>query len=170
MTAYHQLLSTDHDLRSKLSISSCHSDPDAAFVHGILHPLEQLKAAGKISSDNCIILVDAIEDCHTHRPDYGDTIISFIRKHLDKFPSWLKLVITVRSEKCDLVSDFGLSQVSLDQWHIDKRIESDISEYVSRRISKSQNIRRNITPQSVRQVSDEILPAAFSCSRGRRMP
>merc|ERR1712012_258263 len=108
MTAYHQLLSTDHDLRSKLSMSSCHSNPASA-------------------------LLDAVEDSHTHRPDYGDNIISFLRNHLDQFPSWLKLLITVRSEKQELVTDLGLSQISLDQWRIDKRIESDISEYVSKR-------------------------------------
>ena len=155
MTAYHQLLSTDHDLRSKLSMSSCHSNPASALLEGIIQPLNNLKTVGKISADCCIILLDAVEDSHTHRPDYGDNIISFLRNHLDQFPSWLKLLITVRSEKQELVNDLGLSQISLDQWRIDKRIESDISEYVSKRIIKSQSIQKNITPQSVRQASDE---------------
>lgn len=154
MTAYHQLLSTDHDLRSKLSMTSCQSDPDSAFIAGLIQPLINLKSAGKISTDNCIILIDAIGDSHSHRPDFGDNIISFIKKHLDKLPPWLKLVITVRSDKHELVSDFGLSLVNLNQWHIDKRIEADISEYVSKRISKSQNIQRNITPQSGRQMDE----------------
>ena len=154
MTAYHQLLSTDHDLRAKLSMASCHSDPNTAFISGILQPLLDLKAAGKISAESCIILLDAIGDSHNHRPDFGDNLITFLRKHLDKFPHWLKLVITVRSEKQELVTSYGLSQISLDQWHIDKRIEADLSEYVSRRISKSQNIQRNITPQSGRQTDE----------------
>ena len=154
MTAYHQLLSTDHDLRSKLSMSSCQNNPDEAFISGLIKPLIELKSAGKISADNCIMIIDAIGDTHSHRPDFGDTIISFLRRHLDKLPSWLKLVITVRSEKQDLLSDFGLSCLSLDQWHIDKRIEADISEFVSKRISRSQNIQRNITPQSVRQMDE----------------
>ena len=154
MTAYHQLLSTNHDLRSKLSMTSCQNNPDSAFLSGILHPLLTLKAAGKISTDSCIILLDEIGDSYIHRPDFGDTIISFLRKHLDKFPSWLKLVITVRNEKQELVGEFGLNQIRLDQWNIDKRIEADISEYVSKRISRSQNIQKNITPQVTRKMEE----------------
>ena len=42
----------------------------------------------------------------------------------------------------------------MDNIEIDKRLEADLNEYVSKRISKSQNILRNITPQSKR-ASDE---------------
>ena len=102
LKAYHQLLSMDHDLRTKLSMPSCISDPDTALTQGVLQPLTMLRKAGKISAGSCIILLDALCDSQFHRPDYGDTIITFLAKHLDSFPPWLRLVCTVRTEKQDL--------------------------------------------------------------------
>ena len=103
LKAYHQLLSMDHDLRTKLSMPSCVADPDTALTQGILQPLIQLRKAGKISEDKCcLILIDALCDSQFHRPDYGPTLITFLAKHLETFPSWLKLVCTVRTEKKDL--------------------------------------------------------------------
>ena len=90
----------DHDLRTKLSMPSCVADPDTALTQGILQPLIQLRKAGKISAEKCcIILIDALCDSLFHRPDYGPTLITFLAKHLESFPSWLKLVCTVRTEK-----------------------------------------------------------------------
>ena len=71
LKAYHQLLSMDHDLRTKLSMPSCVADPDTALTQGILQPLIQLRKAGKISEDKCcLILIDALCDSQFHRPDY----------------------------------------------------------------------------------------------------
>ena len=60
LAAYHQLLSTDHSLRSRLSLSQCNSDPQAALLQGILQPLTILKQGGKITEDRCVILIDAL--------------------------------------------------------------------------------------------------------------
>ena len=102
MTAYHQLLSMDHNLRTKLSLPACTADPNAALIQAILAPLSSLRKAGKIRADFCLILIDALCDSQFHRPDYGDTLITFIAKHLPSFPSWLKLVLTIRADKKDL--------------------------------------------------------------------
>ena len=111
LTAYQQLLSMDHDLRTKLSMTSCIADPDTALTQAILQPLINLRKAGKISGDSCIILIDGLCDSELHRPDYGDTIITFIARHLHSFPSWLKLVCTVRAEKKYLVKDLPFKQI-----------------------------------------------------------
>lgn len=50
----------------------------------------------KIPEDDHIILIDGLNEAEFHKPDYGDTIASFITKIITKFPSWLKLVVTVR--------------------------------------------------------------------------
>lgn len=50
----------------------------------------------KIPEEDHIILVDGLNEAEFHKPDYGDTIASFITKIIAKFPSWLKLVVTVR--------------------------------------------------------------------------
>ena len=111
LTSYHQLLSMDHDLRTKLSMPSCIADPDTALIQAILQPLTTLKKAGKISADTCLILIDALCDSHSHRPDYGDTLITFIAKHLGSFPSWLKLICTVRTEKQNLTEVLPFKQL-----------------------------------------------------------
>lgn len=47
--------------------------------------------------EDFIILIDGLNEAEFHKPDYGDTIVSFLCKTIDKFPSWLKLVVTVRT-------------------------------------------------------------------------
>lgn len=41
-------------------------------------------------------MIDGLNEAEFHKPDYGDTIASFITKIIVKFPPWLKLVVTVR--------------------------------------------------------------------------
>ena len=50
----------------------------------------------KIPEEDHIILIDGLNEAEFHKPDYGDTISSFITKIISQFPSWLKLVVTVR--------------------------------------------------------------------------
>lgn len=50
----------------------------------------------KIPEEDHIILVDGLNEAEFHKPDYGDTIASFITKIIAKFPPWLKVVVTVR--------------------------------------------------------------------------
>lgn len=51
----------------------------------------------KIPEEDCIILIDGLNEAEFHKPDYGDTVASFITKIISKFPSWLKLIVTVRT-------------------------------------------------------------------------
>lgn len=51
----------------------------------------------KIPEEDYIILVDGLNDAEFHKPDYGDTISSFITSIIYKFPPWLKLIVTVRT-------------------------------------------------------------------------
>jgi hypothetical protein len=45
----------------------------------------------------CLMVVDGLCEAEYHRPDYGDTISSFLVRHALQFPNWLKVVVTVRS-------------------------------------------------------------------------
>lgn len=51
----------------------------------------------KLTEEDYIILVDSLNEAEFHKPDYGDTIATFITKIISKFPPWLKLVVTVRT-------------------------------------------------------------------------
>lgn len=50
-----------------------------------------------ISEEDLIILIDGLNEAEFHKPDFGDTIVSFLTKTISKFPPWLKLVVTVRT-------------------------------------------------------------------------
>lgn len=50
-----------------------------------------------ISEEDLIILIDGLNEAEFHKPDYGDTIVSFLTKTINRFPPWLKLVVTVRT-------------------------------------------------------------------------
>lgn len=51
----------------------------------------------RLPEEDYIILVDSLNEAEFHKPDYGDTIATFITKIISKFPSWFKLVVTVRT-------------------------------------------------------------------------
>lgn len=51
----------------------------------------------RLPEEDYIILVDSLNEAEFHKPDYGDTIATFITKIISKFPLWLKLVVTVRT-------------------------------------------------------------------------
>ena len=81
-----------------------------------------------------------------YRPDQGDTVGSFIAKHLESFPSWLKVVCTVRSSMTCVVKCLPFHQINLDKCVLDERIKKDLVDYIQYRIETSPNIQVNITP------------------------
>ena len=97
LSSYHHLLQSDPSLLSHLNINSCHTNPGQALQAGVLQPLTSLHHQGKISTSLAIILIDGLCEAEQHRPDYGDTIATFLAKHSHLFPPWLKVVSTLRS-------------------------------------------------------------------------
>lgn len=63
----------------------------------------------RLPEEDYIILVDSLNEAEFHKPDYGDTIATFITKIISKFPAWLKLVVTVRTGL--VVSRSGLRNI-----------------------------------------------------------
>ena len=92
LSAYHHLLQSDVEILHHLSHQHCQDDPDHALLQGILVPLSTLEI-----NQDCFILIDGLCEAEQHRPDYGDTLGTFILRHLDQFPSWLRLVVTRRT-------------------------------------------------------------------------
>lgn len=143
LPAYREMLLADPHLQNALSIRNCIQDPSKAFVKGILEPLTDLKRSGKIQADLCLILVDSLNEAEFHKPDYGDTIASFLTKHIMKFPPWLKCVVTVRTVLQDLTKFLPFHRIYLDRMHPDLT-SRDLSEYILHRIQTSSSITSNI--------------------------
>ncbi|XP_051566551.1 protein TANC1-like [Myxocyprinus asiaticus] len=145
LTAYRELLLKEPHLQSMLSLRSCVQDPMAAFRRGILQPLANLRKERKIPEEDYIILIDGLNEAEFHKPDYGDTIASFVTKINPKFPSWLKLIVTVRTSLLEITSLLPFSKISLDEFPDSKEIGTDLNAYIQYHISSSQNILNNIS-------------------------
>ena len=150
LTPYYQYLNSDPNLQSLLSLAGCVSDPSGALIHGILEPLNSLRRLGRLSGQTCIILIDGLCEAEIHRPDYGDTLATFLCKHLLNFPSWLKIVCTVRTGLQDITKMLPFQRLSLDKTDVDERLNKDMSDYLNLRINRSPAILGNITPTSVK--------------------
>ncbi|RMB92572.1 hypothetical protein DUI87_31026 [Hirundo rustica rustica] len=145
LTAYRDLLIREPHLQSMLSLRSCVQDPAAAFKRGVLEPLSNLRREQKIPEEDYIILVDGLNDAEFHKPDYGDTISSFITSIIYKFPPWLKLIVTVRTNFQEVVSSLPFIAISLDNFPDNKGIHNDLNAYIQYRINNSQEIINNMS-------------------------
>ncbi|XP_011357287.1 protein TANC1 isoform X3 [Pteropus vampyrus] len=145
LAAYRDLLIKEPPLQSMLSLRSCVQDPVAAFKKGVLEPLTNLRNEQKIPEEEYIILIDGLNEAEFHKPDYGDTLSSFISKIISKFPAWLKLIVTVRANFQEIVSALPFVKLSLDDFPDNKDIHSDLHAYVQHRVHSSQDILSNIS-------------------------
>ncbi|KAM6070589.1 protein TANC1 isoform 1-T4 [Chlamydotis macqueenii] len=145
LSAYRDLLIKEPHLQSMLSLRSCVQDPAAAFKRGVLEPLSNLRKDRKLPEEDYIILIDGLNDAEFHKPDYGDTLSSFIANIICKFPPWLKLVVTVRTNFQEVVSSLPFTAISLDNFPDNKEIHDDLNAYIQYRINNSQEIINNIS-------------------------
>eukprot|EP00066_Takifugu_rubripes_P029616 XP_011618882.1 PREDICTED: protein TANC2-like [Takifugu rubripes] len=98
-----------------------------------------------ISEEDLIILIDGLNEAEFHKPDYGDTIVSFLTKTINRFPPWLKLVVTVRTTLQDITSDLPFHRISLDGLEENDAIDQDLQGYILHRIHSSPEIQNNIS-------------------------
>ncbi|XP_062269830.1 protein TANC2 isoform X2 [Platichthys flesus] len=146
LVAYREQLLREPHLQSILSLRSCVQDPLASFRRGVLEPLDTLYKERKISSEeDLIILIDGLNEAEFHKPDYGDTIVSFLTKTVHKFPPWLKLVVTVRTTLQEITSALPFHRISLDGLEENDAIDQDLQGYILHRIHSSPEIQNNIS-------------------------
>lgn len=145
LAAYRDYLLSEQHLQGALSLKECIANPDLAFNRGILEPLAILKRNGKIDNNNCVILVDGLCEAEYHRPDHGDTITTFLAKHMPSFPSWLKVVATVRSQLQEITKQLPFTRISLDNLSSNENLQKDLIDYINFRLQNSPSIQSNIT-------------------------
>ncbi|KAH0627014.1 hypothetical protein JD844_002374 [Phrynosoma platyrhinos] len=143
--AYREQLLREPHLQSMLSLRSCVQDPLASFRRGVLEPLESLHKERKIPNEDFIILIDGLNEAEFHKPDYGDTIVSFLSKMIGKFPSWLKLIVTVRTSLQEIIKLLPFHRIFLDRLEENEAIDQDLQAYILHRIHSSSEIQNNIS-------------------------
>ncbi|XP_074080534.1 protein TANC2 isoform X3 [Macrotis lagotis] len=145
LVAYREQLLREPHLQSMLSLRSCVQDPMASFRRGVLEPLENLHKESKIPDEDFIILIDGLNEAEFHKPDYGDTIVSFLSKMIGKFPSWLKLIVTVRTSLQEITKLLPFHRIFLDRLEENEAIDQDLQAYILHRIHSSLEIQNNIS-------------------------
>ncbi|XP_077590698.1 protein TANC2 isoform X2 [Stigmatopora nigra] len=147
LSAYRELLRRTPQLQSTLSLRSCIQDPTSAFQKGIVEPLNALYKEGSLHADGAglILLIDGLNEAEFHRPDYGDTLTSFLSRNVHKFPSWLKIVATVRSNQQDITRLLPFHRISLDRMEENSAIDQDLQGYLMQRIHSSPEIQSNVS-------------------------
>ena len=144
LSAYRDLLLQEPHVQNLLTMRQCAQNPSKALIQGILELLNTLKRTGKITANMALILIDSFNEAEFHRPDYGDTVASFLTKHIAKFPPWLKVIGTVRTVLQDLTKFLPFHRVSLDKIVVNDYIHRDLLDYINFRVSTTQEIRNNI--------------------------
>ncbi|XP_061666625.1 protein TANC2 isoform X1 [Syngnathoides biaculeatus] len=146
LAAYREQMLHEPHLQSVLSLRSCVQDPMASFRRGVLEPLDALYKERKINSEeDLIVLIDGLNEAEFHKPDYGDTIVSFLCKTIHKFPPWLKLVVTVRTTLQEITNPLPFHRISLDGLEENDAIDQDLHGYILHRIHSSPEIQNNIS-------------------------
>ncbi|KAM8878002.1 protein TANC1-like isoform 1-T1 [Synchiropus picturatus] len=161
LSAYRELLVQEPQLQNTLSLRSCVQDPIAAFRKGILEPIASLRKERRLPEEDYIILVDSLNEAEFHKPDYGDTIATFITKLISKFPSWLKLVVTVRTGLLEITTLLPFSGISLDILPDSSDLGADLSDYIHHRVSSSSQVAANVTTPTG-SAPDPLLLSKFS--------
>ncbi|KAJ8680121.1 hypothetical protein QAD02_015908 [Eretmocerus hayati] len=150
LASYREYLLSEPHLQGCLSQKECTVDPDLALIRGIIEPLSSLRKAGRLPETNMLILIDAVCEAEYHRPDRGDTIASFLTRHAPSFPSWLKLVLTVRSQLSECARQLPYARLSLDRSsgandQTAISVARDLSDYIGYRLAHSPSIQANVT-------------------------
>ncbi|XP_017292278.1 protein TANC2 isoform X2 [Kryptolebias marmoratus] len=147
LAAYQELLHQSPQLQSMLSLRSCIQDPSSALQRGILEPLDALYKERKIHVEGAglIVLIDGLNEAEFHKPDYGDTLTSFLSQNIQKFPSWLKVISTVRTSQQDITRSLPFHRISLDRVEENPAIDQDLQGYLMQRIHSSAEIQSNVS-------------------------
>nr|NVI77170.1 rolling pebbles [Cucujiformia] len=155
LAAYRDHLLSEQHLQSALSLKECIANPDIALVRGILEPLTTLEKAGKIKNNtNYIILIDALCEAEYHRPDHGDTITSFLIKHISSFPKWMKILATIRTQLVEIAKHLPYTRLTLDS-NSNENIHKDIMSYINFRLQNSPSIQNNIVASTNGKLESE---------------
>ncbi|XP_076242234.1 zinc-RING finger and ankyrin repeat domain-containing protein rolling pebbles [Calliopsis andreniformis] len=148
LISYREYLLSEPHIQGSLSQRECTVDPDLALSRGIIEPLSTLKKTNRLPETNMVILIDAVCEAEYHRPDRGDTVASFLTRHAPNFPSWLKIICTVRTQLLECAKQLPYTRLSLDKSSNDtlgSNVTRDLSDYIGYRLAQSPAIQTNVT-------------------------
>ena len=145
LTPYRDYLVQNPSLQMALCIKECIRNPSEAFLRGVVEPLVHLEQSGRLGHEIVIVVVDSLNEAEFHRPDYGETLATFLHKHFKFLPLWIKVIVTVRTALLDVAKLFPYHQICLNRQQAQDSISRDLGEYVKVRVDNSERLCGNIS-------------------------
>ena len=150
LAPYRDLLLARPRLHALLGIRQCVLNASRTFIDGILQPLTELYSSGLIGSRGLyVMVVDGLNEAAFHQPDYGDTIATFLGRHLRLFPPCLRLIATTRTGSAE-VGRLPLRELSVEG----EMAVRDVADYVAHRVAVTPAIQANMEPAG--RLSDPV--------------
>lgn len=114
-------------------------DPVGCFEQSILTPLRNLKNE---PTSNWFIIVDALDECLS-QGETGQSIVYLLNNKINRFPHWLKLIMTSRNESEALLHSTKVTNLVIDPE--DSRNLEDIEIFVMTRLYQPSPLLHRIT-------------------------
>ena len=114
-------------------------DPVGCFEQSILTPLRNLKNE---PTSNWFIIVDALDECLS-QGETGQSVVYLLNNKINRFPHWLKLIMTSRNESEALLHSTKVSNLVIDPE--DSRNLEDIEIFVMTRLYQPSPLLHRIT-------------------------
>ena len=114
-------------------------DPVGCFEQTIITPLRNLKNE---PIHTWFIIVDALDECRS-QGETSHSIIYLLENKINRFPPWLKLIVTSRNESDALVHSTKITNLVIDPE--DSRNLEDIEIFVTTRLYQLSPLLRRIT-------------------------
>ncbi|XP_052808003.1 uncharacterized protein LOC128236910 [Mya arenaria] len=107
----------------------CNVDPLGCTENCLIHHLDKLDKSGFKPSAVKVILIDAIDECANNRDTNDNPVFEVIRKRFYLFPNWIKLLMTSRRSKENVMLLLDFDVIYLRS--MDKRNLRDIQSYLN---------------------------------------
>ena len=140
-----------------------YQDPVGCFEVAVLSPLRNLKNKPR---KNWFVVVDALDECLTLGKT-GHSIVFLLNNKIQRFPPWLKVVITSRNESYASLHSSKVKKITIDP--DDSRNLNDLEIFVTKRLFQEGPFLQRITwwfgDDSVKSIT-KLATQVLSTSQG----
>ena len=138
-------------------------DPVGCFEVAVLSPLRNLKNKPR---KNWFVVVDALDECLT-QGETGRSIVFLLNNKIQRFPPWLKVVMTSRNESYASLHSSKVKKITIDP--DDSRNLKDLEIFVTKRLFQEGPLLQRITwwfgDDSVKSIT-KLATQVLSTSQG----
>jgi len=160
LTSFRQMIMSSEKLLGYIGIRNCIINPSNAWMKGIVEPLTKLYEEHKLPMTPLIIAIDALDESLLHKPDHGYSIFSFIQQHIEKLPSFIKIIVTMRAREEERVNTMkNIVKISIDLSQ--KAMESPVTPNPISNIDQASSLTNGLSTEEEFIRSDMVAYLKF---------